>query len=185
MSRRSKKPDKKAERGRAPRRQAPPLPEVVLARRPRSQSPAPDASATAQAGATPAPQFAAPVAVPAKRAVRIVTSAATLDDAELERRHLLSRLLDSEGPRAVTRAANAYRQSGFDFPDEQPVQLKLLEHSDEAEVCTALGVLAILLDEQTPIKLPVFEQRLKRLEESAENPETRSRAAELRRVLRT
>ncbi|HTA91463.1 MAG TPA: hypothetical protein VK745_17885 [Polyangiaceae bacterium] len=133
----------------------------------------------------PAPEAAVPAALPAKRAARIVTSASSLDDAELERRHLLERLLDSEGPSAVTRAANAYRKGGFSFPEEQPVQLKLLEHSDEGEVCSALEVLASLLDQQTPIKLPVFEQRLKRLEDSAENLETRNRAAELRRVLRT
>jgi hypothetical protein len=94
-------------------------------------------------------------------------------------------LLDSEGPTAVTRAANAYRKGGFQFPDEQQVQLKLLEHSDEGEVCTALGVLTSLLDQQAPIKLPLFEQRLKRLEDGAEEAETRARAAELRRVLRT
>lgn len=132
---------------------------------------------------TPAPEV--PSAQPAKRAARIVTSSSSLDDAELERRHLLARLLDSEGPSAVTRAANAYRKGGFSFPEEQPVQLKLLEHSNEGEVCNALEVLASLLDQQTPIKLPVFEQRLKRLEDSAENQETRNRAAELRRVLRT
>jgi uncharacterized protein YdhG (YjbR/CyaY superfamily) len=86
---------------------------------------------------------------------------------------------------AVTRAANAYKKGGFQFPEEQPVQLALLEHTDEAEVCNALDVLTGLLDEQPPIKLPVFEQRLKRLEDGAENPETRRRAAELRRVLRT
>jgi hypothetical protein len=107
------------------------------------------------------------------------------NDAELERRHLLDRVLDSEGPGAVTRAAKAYKKAGFDFPQEQLVQLKLLEHTDESEVCNALGVLTALLDEQPPIKLPVFEQRLKRLEDSAEDPETRARAADLRRVLRT
>jgi len=98
---------------------------------------------------------------------------------------LLTRLLDSEGPAQVTRAANAYRKAGFQFPEEQPVQLKLLEHGDEAEVCAALEVLTALLDEQAPIQLPVFEQRLKRLEEGAEEAETRNRAAQLRRVLRT
>ncbi|MES1173914.1 MAG: hypothetical protein ABUL62_06260 [Myxococcales bacterium] len=124
-------------------------------------------------------------AAPARRAARIVTGPVAVDDVELERRHLLARLLDSEGPGAVTRAANAYKKGGFQFPQEQPVQLALLEHSDEAEVCSALDVLTALLDEQAPIKLPVFEQRLKRLEDGAENPETRRRAAELRRVLRT
>jgi hypothetical protein len=187
MSRRSKRPDKKSDKPerRPERRHAPPLPEVVLARRPAISSPPPDAVAEPGPSEPPATQPDAPVLAAPKRAARIITQASALDDAELERRHLLSRLLDSEGPSAVTRAANAYRKGGFSFPDEQPVQLKLLEHSDEGEVCHALEVLAALLDRQTPIKLPVFEQRLKRLEDSAENQETRTRAAELRRVLRT
>ena len=63
--------------------------------------------------------------------------------------------------------------------------MKLFEHSDEAEVCSAFGVLVTLLDQQLPIKLSVFEQRLKRLEDGAEEAETRTRASELRRVLRT
>lgn len=108
-----------------------------------------------------------------------------IDEAESERQRLLGRLLESEGPAAVTRAANAYKKTAQPFPQEQPVQLQLLQHQDEAEVCLALGVLTTLLDQQTPIQLPVFEQRLKRLEEDAEGAETRRRAAELRRVLRT
>ena len=108
-----------------------------------------------------------------------------VDDAELERRHLLERVLDSESPAAITRAANAYRKAGFEFPEEQLVHLKLLEHTEEAEVCRALTVLTALLDQQAPIKLPVFEQRLKRLEDGAEEAETRARAADLRRALRT
>jgi len=150
-----------------------------------SASPRADTGAPQSPAEALAPLPEAPILAPTKRAARIVTQTTALDGAELERRHLLSRLLDSEGPSAVTRAANAYRKGGFSFPDEQPVQLKLLEHSDEGEVCHALEVLASLLDRQTPIKLPVFEQRLKRLEDSAENQETRTRAAELRRVLRT
>ena len=188
MSRRSKRTDPKSdqpERRRPARRPLPPLPEVVLARRPASaKPPAETASAVASAPALE-PEPATPAAVSAKRAARIVSTPAQLDEVELERRHLLSRLLDSETPGAVTRAANAYKKAGFQFPEEQPVQLALLGHSDEAEVSLALDVLTALLDEQAPIKLPVFEQRLKRLEDGAENPETRRRAAELRRVLRT
>jgi hypothetical protein len=187
MSRRSKRPDPKsdqAERPRAVRRRAAPLPEVVLARRPASVRPPALPDDALPAPAAPAPEVE-PAPVAGKRAARIVGTPAAIDDTELERRHLLARLLDSEGPAQVTRAAKAYRKGGFQFPEEQQVQLKLLEHSDEAEVCTALDVLTALLDQQAPIKLPVFEQRLKRLEDGAEEAETRSRAAELRRVLRT
>jgi hypothetical protein len=186
MSRRSKRTDSKSdqpERRRPGRRPLAPLPEVVLARRPASTTPPAPVESVAPAAA-PAAIDTAQVA-PARRAARIVAGPVAVDDTELERRHLLSRLLESEGPGAVTRAANAYKKGGFQFPEEQPVQLALLEHSDEAEVCSALDVLTALLDEQAPIKLPVFEQRLKRLEDGAENAETRRRAAELRRVLRT
>ena len=185
MSRRSKQPDPKsgpAERRRPAPRPLAPLPEVVLARRPASARPAAPGPAAAKIEAHESePEL--PV-VPAKRAARIVVNPATVDEVELERQRLLSRLLRSEGP-AVTRAANAYRKGGFEFPNEQLVQLKLLEHEDESEVCHALDVLTALLDEQPPIRLPVFEQRLKRLEEAAENAQTRRRAEELRRVLRT
>ena len=188
MSRRSKRTDPKSdqtERPRPGRRGTAPLPEVVLARRPASTSPA----APLRDRSLPEPLAAAPeveaAPVANKRAARIVGAQLAVDDSELERRHLLARLLDSEGPAQITRAAKAYRKAGFSFPEEQPVQLKLLEHTDEAEVCAALGVLTALLDQQAPIQLPVFEQRLKRLEEGAEESETRSRAAELRRVLRT
>jgi hypothetical protein len=189
MSRRSKRSDAKSgnpaksERGRPARRPLAPLPEVMLARRPAS-SPAPAPAAVTAPATAPESQLDQPPQPP-KRAARIVTGAVAQSDGEVDRRHLLDRLLDSEGSGAVTRSANAYKKAGFDFPDEQPVQLKLLEHTDESEVRKALGVLTALLDEQPPIKLPVFEQRLKRLEDSAEDPETRARAAELRRVLRT
>jgi len=192
MSRRSKRTDPKSDQAksgqaehRRPARRAPaPLPEVMLARRPASVNPAALPAPPAPSLVTTAPETA-PLPTASKRAARIVGSPVAVDDTELERRHLLARLLDSEGPAAVTRAANAYRKGGFPFPEEQPVQLKLLEHTDEAEVCAALEVLTALLDQQAPIKLPVFEQRLKRLEDGAEEAETRARAAELRRVLRT
>jgi hypothetical protein len=188
MSRRNKRTDPKsdpAEQRRPARRATAPLPEVVLARRPASAQPlAQRTDSSVSPPVASAPQAEA-LPVASKRAARIVGTALAVDDTELERRHLLARLLDSEGPAQVTRAAKAYRKGGFQFPEEQPVQLKLLEHTDEAEVCAALGVLTALLDEQAPVQLPVFEQRLKRLEDGAEEAETRTRAAELRRVLRT
>jgi len=194
MSRRSKRTDAKSgkaqrESGKAehrgrPRRPLAPLPEVMLARRPSGATAIAQRNQAASPTVTPVGEVEAAV-VASKRAARIVGANSHVDDSELERRQLLSRLLESEGPAAVTRAANAYRKGGFQFPEEQLVQLKLLEHSDEAEVCTALTVLTALLDQQPPIKLPLFEQRLKRLEDDAEEAETRARATELRRVLRT
>jgi hypothetical protein len=90
-----------------------------------------------------------------------------------------------EGRGAITRAADQYLRAGFDFPVEQPVQLQLLEHLDEGLVRGAIDALRTIVSNEPPLKRPIFEQRLKRLEDSAEEEATRSAATELRRVLRS
>src|SRR5437763_1851991 len=135
MSRRSKRTDPasdQAEHRRSGRRAAVPLPEVMLARRP-ACAPPPLLGAPLAPPLPPAASPPEPLALASKRAARIV-GAPLADDSERERRHLLERLLESEGPAAITRAANAYRKAGFSFPQEQLVQLKLLEHKDDSEV---------------------------------------------------
>jgi hypothetical protein len=67
---------------------------------------------------------------------------------------------------------------------EQPVQLQLLEHHDEALVRGAIDALRGIVASEPPLKRPIFEQRLKRLEDSAEEETTRVLASELRRALR-
>ncbi len=120
-----------------------------------------------------------------KRAARIVQPTATsADERELQREKLLSRLIKSEGRSATTRAANDYRSAGFEFPTEQAVQLSLLEHFDEEIVRQAITALAELIDAEAVLKRPVLEQRLKRLEDTAEEEATRAAASELRRTLR-
>jgi len=76
-------------------------------------------------------------------------------------------------------------RAGFEFPVEQPVQLQLLEHNDESLARDAIGALRGILTSEPPLKRPIFEQRLKRLEDSAEEETTRSAASELRRALRS
>jgi hypothetical protein len=121
-----------------------------------------------------------------QRAARIVAVSAQDHDARvLERERLLARFLSSEGRGAVTRAADQYLKAGFEFPVEQPVQLQLLEHNDEALVRDAIGALRGILTSEAPLKRPIFEQRLKRLEDSGEEEATRSAASELRRALRS
>src|SRR5687767_2813819 len=90
----------------------------------------------------------------------------------------------SEGRIAITRAAREYRQAGFEFPIEQGVMLQLLEHIDEALALAALTSLTRLLEAEPPLKRPVLLQRLRRLEEYAEDCQTREAAAALRRALR-
>jgi hypothetical protein len=67
---------------------------------------------------------------------------------------------------------------------EQVVQLQLLEHFDEELALQAIVELSRLLKSEPPLKRPVLEQRLRRLEEYAEDGQTRDAAAELRRALR-
>jgi hypothetical protein len=120
-----------------------------------------------------------------RRAARIVhVNAAGLDDRERQRLRLIERLLTSEGRVAISRAANDLKLAGFDFPLNQDVQLQLLEHNDEALARQAIIQLQQLLRSERPIKLPVFTQRLRRLEEVGEDPTTRHAAADLRRSIR-
>lgn len=106
-----------------------------------------------------------------------------IDETERTRRRLFARYLASEGRAAVTRAANDYLSGGFEFPREQEAQLKLLEHFDEAQSKQAVAILADLIEEEEPQQLPLFRQRLRRLEDHAEDEALRTAASELRRLL--
>jgi hypothetical protein len=167
-------------------------PLVFAARRPppgASPAVAP-ADGPAETPAAPAAAEASSVApaaasVPARRSARIVaTGARSADSAELERERLLARLLTSQGRAMISRAADECRRAGVEFPSSQAVQLQLLEHVDEALAREALVALGRLLAAEPPLKRPILEQRLKRLEDSADEEATRAAAAELRRSLR-
>jgi len=120
-----------------------------------------------------------------RRAARIVqVNASGPDDREKLRLRMIDRLLTSEGRVAISRAANDLRLAGFEFPQNQDVMLQLLEHNDEALARQAVVQLKVLLESEKPIKLPVFSQRLRRLEEVGEDPQTRKAAADLRRQIR-
>jgi len=120
-----------------------------------------------------------------KRSARIVKlNVAGPDEREEQRNRLLTRLLTSEGRVAISRAANDYVAAGFAFPSTQDVQLQLLEHFDEVRAREALTILEALLRTERPIKRPVFEQRLRRLEEFGDDPLIREAAADLRRAVR-
>ena len=120
-----------------------------------------------------------------RRAARIVqVNASGPDDREKQRLRFIERLLSSEGRVAISRAANDLRLAGFDFPLNQDVQLQLLEHNDENLARQAINQLQLLLQSERPIKLPIFSQRLRRLEEVGEDPTTRQAAADLRRAIR-
>jgi hypothetical protein len=59
-----------------------------------------------------------------------------------------------------------------------------LEHFDEARVRDAMAVLQDLVQKEPTLKRPVFEQRLRRLEEYADEVSTREAAKALRRLIR-
>lgn len=121
-----------------------------------------------------------------RRAARIVQlGAGVLDDRERERQKLFQRLMSSQGRGAITRAANDYIGAGFELPDDQEIHLQLLEHFDEGRARESLIAMTRLLRDQPAMKRPVLDQRLRRLEEHADEPATRALAAELRRSLRS
>jgi len=127
-----------------------------------------------------------PEAEPApRRAARIVQVVkASADDRELQRRRLLDRLMAAETRGGITRIADELAREGFELPAEQPLQLQLLDHFDEERARSAIEVLAELVAKETAFKRPIMEQRLRRLEEYAEDAAVRSAAAELRRAIR-
>lgn len=164
---------------------------MIAARRPNAASPRgngrPAASGPPQAAPGAEEHAAEPEvrAQPVRRAARIVKpSASDADDAERLRLRLLDRVRLGEGRGAISRAVNEYLERGFVFPEDQEVQLQLLEHFDETRAREAIATLERLLEAEEPIKKPVLEQRLRRLEEYADEPGTREAAASLRRAIR-
>lgn len=142
------------------------------------------ATATSGSSAQNGRKGEAPVA-PVRRTARIVQlDGKPLDEREIERRRLLQRLLDCEGRSAISRAAEAYLTAGFEFPEDQEVQLQLLEHFNEDRALAAVNALQVIMAREAPKKRPVFEQRLRRLEEYADELATRDAAAALRRAIR-
>jgi len=138
-----------------------------------------------KAGLDAAPRSRRKVEGEKKRTVRIVQlTAGERNEREKQRLKLLDRLMLSQGRGAISRAAEEYREAGFEFPEQQDVQLQLLEHFNEAHAREAVEVLQRLLQKEPPIKRPVLDQRLRRLEEYADEPSTREHAGALRRSLR-
>lgn len=131
------------------------------------------------------PRVGAVSNTPVRRSARIVQASTTeVDDRERLRQRLLERLADSEGRHAITKVVNELRECDFTVPREQALQLQLLEHEDEALVRVGIETLSELIQKEAPLKRPVLEQRLRRLEEYADEPATRDAARLLRRQIR-
>jgi len=119
-----------------------------------------------------------------RRAVRIVKATDNVLTPGNREQQLLDRLVHSQGRGAISRAANDLWESQFVAPKRQEVQIQLLEHENEQRARDAVFIMAELLQREAPIKRPVLEQRLRRLETAAEDPITRDAAGALRRSMR-
>jgi hypothetical protein len=130
---------------------------------------------------TPSPIAAA---VAKRESARVIKVAPKAGDARAEQREkLVEKLLAAQGRGAVTKAEAELRKAGFDLPQTQDVQLQLLEHSDESCVRDALARLGALLDGESAKRTTVLDARLRRLEDCAEENETRELATALRKKL--
>jgi len=119
-------------------------------------------------------------------ATRRIVPVAALTADQRERERLIARLAAAEGRVAITDASNALFAAGHLLLDgDQQVHLQLLEHSDEARVCEALHRLSATFEAEAPKRPLVLDARLRRLEEFADEPETRALAAQLRRQVKT
>ena len=119
-----------------------------------------------------------------RRTVRIVKVSDNVLTQSNREQQLLDRLVRSQGRGAISRAADDLWESKFVAPKRQEVQIQLLEHENEHRARDAVFVMAELLQRESPIQRPVLDQRLRRLEEFAEDPITRDAARALRRSMR-
>jgi hypothetical protein len=134
-----------------------PLPRVIV-----------DAVAPAPAPAEPSPDGdAKPVRKMAKKY-------------SLEEMH--ARLLKAQGSHAITDAAEAFFYAGYALEeDDQEGWLQLLEHRDEGRVREAIEKLRKSFLRKPPRHKPLLQQRLRRIEDIADESATREAASELRK----
>jgi hypothetical protein len=119
-----------------------------------------------------------------RRAARIVKLADNVAAPSNREQVLIDRLVSSQGRGAISRAADDLWESKITVPKRQEIQIQLLEHENEIRARDAVFAMAELLQREAPIKRPVLDQRLRRLETSAEDPITRDAAGALRRSMR-
>lgn len=122
--------------------------------------------------------------MPSVKMPKVVEAAVAADPvatAGNKRQDLLRRVGAAQGSKAISDAIDAFHKAGFTLPDDQEIYLQMLEHRDETRVREAIEKLDGLLAGQLPKRKPVLVQRLKRLEEVAEEEATRDAALSLRR----
>lgn len=122
----------------------------------------------------------------APRSSRIVAPQTDIrSEREIEQDRLLDKLRVAEGRVAITKIADELFKGEFTLPQaDQLLQLQLLEHSDEARVRSAIEALSKILEQEPMKRSTVLDSRLRRLEELADDAETRTAASALRKRTR-
>lgn len=128
----------------------------------------------ARAGEVPAP-------TPSTRALAKLVSPRT--PADPARARLVAALVAAPSAEAVGRAVRTIELAGHAVPREEDALVAMLQHADEARVRAAISALGTLFQADAPRRKALAESRLRRLEELADEPETREAATALRRHL--
>jgi hypothetical protein len=128
---------------------------------------------------TPKTGSAPPSPVSTRSLAKIIATTPIVQDPVKER--LLGRLLAAEGSRAVARATSDLEAAGFQVPEDHDVSLRMLEHPDEDRIRRAIQAMERLGEDKLIKRRAVLEARLRRIEDLAEEPETREAARQLRK----
>lgn len=100
------------------------------------------------------------------------------------REEMHARLVKAQGSHAITDAVEAFFFAGYTLEeDDQEGWLQLLEHRDEARVREAIERLRKSFLRKPVRHKPLLSQRLRRIEDNADEAETRDAAAEMRKSL--
>ncbi len=119
---------------------------------------------------------------PAIRMPKVVETATAVGEPGPNRRQdQLRKILAAQSTKSISDSIDGFLNAGHTLPDDQEVFLQMLEHRNEDRVRDAIGKLEHLLMGQVPKRKPVLVQRLKRIEEHAEESATRDAAVALRR----
>jgi hypothetical protein len=144
------------------------------------------AIARAESGGTPLvaaePEPGAPVRRAAAARPVAATPGAPPTDAET-RLKLIAKLRDAEGRDAITRACEALA-ARFPIPDDFELLTRLLEHRDPVRIGYALERLCVMLRKEQPRRGRALAAQLRFLEETSDEPELRTQAAEVRALVR-
>ncbi len=110
------------------------------------------------------------------------SDAVTAGDAET-RLKLIAKLRDAEGRDAITRATEALA-ARFPIPDDFELLTRLLEHRDDGRVTYALERLGVMLRKEQPRRGRALAAQLRFLEETSDEADVRSKAAEVRALVK-